>query len=493
MKCSWRGTRTEVKGQKLKGKNNYSTAYQFIFISIFFLLLLVNSPAILADTSVYESSLADSVRDIQNETKDETVRRIVERAMAAVELAEANANRSIAEMQGRLNELEERIKLKDSEITEVKKELDITNNVITELRIEKNKLEETISKLNQNTKNLEDSYIRVSALLVRSENEKKELEERIESLHSSLSLSEKAYQDAMNTAAEAESRAKTAVSEDVIPADSYFELQKKLQNAEKISEDLKNRLDIYRHRSTLFEETIRKDSETIGSLKNENDLFRALIADSDRVLQSEIKRIRDAFDSAAETIAVIQNEKNNLRQLYAMLKEERDSLYMSLEANKLEIKETMRVVKESMNAIQRIRIERDELAKKLAELSNDSTEVKELSEKLRLAEVEISALRSALLTVPSQKIDTVVMVPVMPVRIDTLTETKIPEKPFVRIDFTKALLEELEAIPEIGPTRARAIVWYRENVKPIESLNDLKFVPGFNDERIRAIELKIEN
>jgi competence ComEA-like helix-hairpin-helix protein len=66
----------------------------------------------------------------------------------------------------------------------------------------------------------------------------------------------------------------------------------------------------------------------------------------------------------------------------------------------------------------------------------------------------------------------------------------------VPLDLDRASYEELAAIEEIGPTRARAIVWFRENIRPIRTEEDLKSVPGFNDERVemfRAIWRPKEN
>ncbi len=55
------------------------------------------------------------------------------------------------------------------------------------------------------------------------------------------------------------------------------------------------------------------------------------------------------------------------------------------------------------------------------------------------------------------------------------------------INLNTATLEELSAIPEIGSSRAKILLWYRENSRPILTREDLESVPGFDPARVKAL------
>jgi competence protein ComEA len=59
------------------------------------------------------------------------------------------------------------------------------------------------------------------------------------------------------------------------------------------------------------------------------------------------------------------------------------------------------------------------------------------------------------------------------------------------INVNTATAEELEALPEIGPAMARAIVEYREEHGPFEAVDDLLEVQGIGPKTLEAIEALI--
>lgn len=52
------------------------------------------------------------------------------------------------------------------------------------------------------------------------------------------------------------------------------------------------------------------------------------------------------------------------------------------------------------------------------------------------------------------------------------------------VNINTASLEELNAVKGIGPSKAKAIVEYREKNGPFKSLDDLKEVKGFGDKSV---------
>ena len=55
------------------------------------------------------------------------------------------------------------------------------------------------------------------------------------------------------------------------------------------------------------------------------------------------------------------------------------------------------------------------------------------------------------------------------------------------IDVNTATVEQLEALPGIGPTLAAAIVQERERNGPFRSVDDLTRVPGIGDGRLAQL------
>jgi competence ComEA-like helix-hairpin-helix protein len=57
-----------------------------------------------------------------------------------------------------------------------------------------------------------------------------------------------------------------------------------------------------------------------------------------------------------------------------------------------------------------------------------------------------------------------------------------------RLDLNRASMEELDALPRIGPVRARAILDYRERQGGLKSIEDLLNVAGLGAKTVQALE-----
>ena len=67
------------------------------------------------------------------------------------------------------------------------------------------------------------------------------------------------------------------------------------------------------------------------------------------------------------------------------------------------------------------------------------------------------------------------------------TQTTQPSKPVFPININTATAEELDLLPDIGPTRAEAIVAYRTEYGPFESVEDLIHVEGIGEKILAKI------
>ncbi len=65
-----------------------------------------------------------------------------------------------------------------------------------------------------------------------------------------------------------------------------------------------------------------------------------------------------------------------------------------------------------------------------------------------------------------------------------LAQKKLPERP---IDLNLASVEELQRLPEIGASRARAIVEFRKKSGSFRRLEDLLAIRGINRRRLEKL------
>ena len=68
-----------------------------------------------------------------------------------------------------------------------------------------------------------------------------------------------------------------------------------------------------------------------------------------------------------------------------------------------------------------------------------------------------------------------------------LAQTAAQKPSEKRLDLNTATVEELEKLPEIGPTTAKAIVRFREKSGPLRRLEDLLAVRGITKRRLEKI------
>ena len=71
----------------------------------------------------------------------------------------------------------------------------------------------------------------------------------------------------------------------------------------------------------------------------------------------------------------------------------------------------------------------------------------------------------------------------------TTTEPQVPtsSKPIYPININTATVEELDLLPDIGPSRAKAIIDYRTEYGPFTSVDDLLYVSGIGEKILAKI------
>jgi hypothetical protein len=471
-------------------------------------------------------------------TDEETVRRIVENAMAAISLAEARAAQTVARIQIELDE-------RDSELRRLRARLAAA----------------------------EDSSRRQVVLLNRARNELDELRTRHDELHLRAALLEKTIEEERRRGdlSDTAQREKAALEEEIVRltaeqavlADSFGRAQ---GTWEAVRLRLERERDLaaqqaagFKERSAVLEEALRRESGRLVAL----EAAHAELADSFGRAQGVWDAIRLGMererDLAAQQAAgfkgrsavleeALKRETARAAAIEAAHAALRDSAGRSLGENerqaaemaalRREIAETLRVVEESAVALRQARHERNvALARLRPESSSDAERI--LERRLQEQEIEIAALRAALLAAPGTSSTAITStspspavapppspaitrpdapVPSVPgsPAVDPSPPMGVPPEPVIAapppvpspptvpirpptvtsLDLDRASYEEMAAIEEIGPTRARALVWFRENIRPIRTEEDLKSVPGFNDERIemfRAIWRPKEN
>jgi competence protein ComEA len=73
-----------------------------------------------------------------------------------------------------------------------------------------------------------------------------------------------------------------------------------------------------------------------------------------------------------------------------------------------------------------------------------------------------------------------------------LLGSAVPPTPGARIDLNAADAVELDALPGIGPARARAIVRYREEHGHFAAVEDLARIPGFGPSALARVRDRVE-
>jgi competence ComEA-like helix-hairpin-helix protein len=83
-----------------------------------------------------------------------------------------------------------------------------------------------------------------------------------------------------------------------------------------------------------------------------------------------------------------------------------------------------------------------------------------------------------------------VPIPALPAR--SLLGSTGPPTPGVRLDLNVAGVAELDALPGIGPARARAILRYREEHGRFAAVEDLARIPGFGPAALARLRDRVE-
>jgi competence protein ComEA len=83
-----------------------------------------------------------------------------------------------------------------------------------------------------------------------------------------------------------------------------------------------------------------------------------------------------------------------------------------------------------------------------------------------------------------------VPIPALPAQ--SLLGSAVPPIPGLRLDLNAAGAAELDALPGIGPARARAIVRYREEHGRFAAVEDLARIPGFGPAALARVRDRVE-
>lgn len=70
----------------------------------------------------------------------------------------------------------------------------------------------------------------------------------------------------------------------------------------------------------------------------------------------------------------------------------------------------------------------------------------------------------------------------------SINDSRIPPMNQGKIDINVASIEELSSLPGIGPSKAAAIVDFREKYGNFANIEELLYVPGFGDSLFTSIK-----
>jgi len=392
--------------------------------------------------------------------EDEEVRRIVERAMAAVALAEAQATRKVAEMQITLYDRDSenrRLKVRVQQLSDSLQRLsglgDSREAEVLSLRRENAALRDKTERLGDDVARLSrelsqttatlasaqavindltaerpadaaaDSAAALGAMANRLRRENEELRQRLDALHTQSSLQEQALVDAPTAADEAE----------------RIRLQAAVDEAE---------------------------SRALSSAREANDMRIQLMN-----VREELNRMRN-LTSGPGPVPTLMRERDELKRRVADLEARlaaaegaADTAALAALHKRLDVIETDS------------RAQAQELAALRARLAASEREIISLRQTIARAPAP-----AAPVTPPASVARPPSVTPAVPVRPPVVPAAA------VHVDINRADFATLAALAEIGEGRAQALIWYRDNVGPIRTTNDLKSVPGFNDERVETLQ-----
>lgn len=502
--------------------------FRFLVLASAIGAVLVAAGTAAAQVPAGDTALAEMAASLR--PGDEAVRRIVERAMAAVELAEAKANQEVAVAQVRIANLEAALAAYEVDLAaaraseaELVVALEASIAEADRFAVSDRAARGDRDSLVAEIEAWKDSAARASAQVRRITSDRDELTARLEALHGQHALVQQALEDAR-------SRLEAVAVSGGDWADTLAALRSENASLQSGLDNARDRIQAYQHRSGVVEESLRLEAARSASLESAVVALRASLAAQRRALEDEQAAAAASRSALSETVTSLRTQNVELRR---SLDEERDrhaalaTRYAQLvetevllrtgalttetvarvlaerDALRVEVQGAARVLDDAAAAIRSARTERDE-ARRLAAGASTSAAPGTVGALLAEKDREIAALRQALLAVAAGTPSTPsvatpapsvpVTTPSEPASAPTAVVTPVPEPtappamlPAVVFDPAGGSYEELAAIPLVGPTRARAIVWYRENVGPIRDENDLKSVPGFNDDRIRSL------
>ena len=88
---------------------------------------------------------------------------------------------------------------------------------------------------------------------------------------------------------------------------------------------------------------------------------------------------------------------------------------------------------------------------------------------------------------PTSKVSTLDPQPTSPSASGTQPDVSTTTKPLYPININTATAEELDLLPDIGPSRAKAIIDYRTEYGPFTCVDDLLYVTGIGEKILAKI------